>query len=137
MPTPIATITSDTIDELAIRAAVDAPECGAVVAFSGVVRNHDADRDVLSLDYEAHPDAEEVLAECCRAVGEETGLRVAAAHRVGHLAVGDVALYAAASAAHRREAFDACELLVERIKATVPIWKRQQLVDGQTEWVGL
>lgn len=137
MPTPPATITTDPIDEGAIRAAVDAPECGAVVVFSGVVRNHDADRDVLSLDYEAHPDAERVLAECCRSVGEETGLRVAAAHRVGQLAVGDVALYAGASAAHRREAFDACELLVERIKATVPIWKRQHLADGATEWVGL
>ncbi len=133
----IAFIATDEIDEGAIRAAVSAPESGAVVAFSGVVRNHDGGRTVTSLEYQAHPDAESILAECCRAVSEETGLKVAAAHRVGHLQVGDVALYAAASAAHRREAFDACELLVERVKATVPIWKRQFLVDGETEWVGL
>lgn len=133
----IAFIATDEIDEDAIRAAVSASESGAVVAFSGVVRNHDGGRAVTSLEYQAHPDAESILAECCRAVSEETGLKVAAAHRVGHLRVGDVALYAAASAAHRREAFDACELLVERVKATVPIWKRQFLVDGETEWVGL
>jgi molybdopterin synthase catalytic subunit len=78
-----------------------------------------------------------MLADVCLAVADETGLAVAAVHRVGHLTVGDVALYAAASAAHRKEAFAACELLVERIKATVPIWKRQFLVDGATEWVGL
>ncbi|HEU4849451.1 MAG TPA: molybdenum cofactor biosynthesis protein MoaE, partial [Terrimesophilobacter sp.] len=60
-----------------------------------------------------------------------------AIHRIGHLEVGDVALAAAASAAHRREAFDACELLVERIKSTVPIWKRQYFTDGHSEWVGL
>jgi len=133
----LATITTDAIDEGALRAAVAAPESGAVVTFAGVVRNHDGGRAVTSLEYQAHPDAERILAECCRAVSAETGLKVSAAHRVGHLQIGDVALYAAASAAHRREAFDACELLVERVKATVPIWKRQYLVDGETEWVGL
>lgn len=107
------------------------------MVFVGVVRNHDGGQSVLSLEYEAHPEAEDILAECCRSVSEQTGLLVAAVHRVGHLTVGDVALYAAASAAHRQEAFAACELLVERIKATVPIWKRQQLVGGATEWVGL
>lgn len=137
MPTAIAIITTEVIDESAIRAAVSAPESGAVVSFAGVVRNHDGGQSVLSLDYQAHPEAERILAECLRTVGEETGLAVAAAHRVGHLEVGDVALYAAASAAHRAEAFAACELVVERIKATVPIWKRQFLVDGATEWVGL
>lgn len=137
MPTPFATITADLINESIVRDAVSAPESGAVVVFAGVVRNHDGGQGVLSLDYQAHPEAENILAECCRTVAEETGLAVAAAHRVGHLVVGDVALYAAASAAHRKEAFVACELLVERIKATVPIWKRQQLVDGATEWVGL
>lgn len=137
MPTPFATITSDTIDEAAVRGAVESPESGAVVVFVGVVRNHDDGQSVRSLEYQAHPEAENMLADCCRAVADETGLAVAAVHRVGHLAVGDVALYAAASAAHRKEAFAACELLVERIKATVPIWKRQFLADGATEWVGL
>lgn len=137
MTATFATITSDAIDESAVRRAVGAPESGAVVIFVGVVRNHDAGQGVQSLDYQAHPEAERILAECCRTVAEETGLVVAAAHRVGHLQVGDVALYAATAAAHRAEAFAACELLVERIKATVPIWKRQYLNDGATEWVGL
>src|SRR5690554_7386775 len=101
----LATITTDAIDEGALRAAVAAPESGAVVTFAGVVRNHDGGRAVTSLEYQAHPDAERILAECCRAVSAETGLKVSAAHRVGHLEIGDVALYAAASAAHRREAF--------------------------------
>ncbi|QYH36726.1 molybdenum cofactor biosynthesis protein MoaE [Salinibacterium sp. M195] len=132
-----AVITNDEIDEAAIRRAVESVQSGAVVMFSGVVRNHDGGRDVQSLEYQAHPDAERFLAECCATVAAETGLSIAAAHRVGKLEVGDVALLAAVSAAHRREAFDACELLVERIKSTVPIWKRQSLASGTTEWVGL
>lgn len=137
MTEPLAVVTDAEIDEAAVRSGVESPASGAVVVFSGVVRDHDDGRDILSLDYQAHPDAQRILAECCAAVSEQTGLRVAAAHRVGHLEIGDVALYAAAAAAHRREAFDACELLVERIKSTVPIWKRQYFVGGQSEWVGL
>jgi molybdopterin synthase catalytic subunit len=133
----VAIITDAPIDEKAVLAAVESPASGAVVVFSGVVRNHDGGNDIRSLDYQAHPDAERILAECCAAVSAETGLAVAAAHRIGHLEVGDVALYAAVSAAHRREAFEACSLLVERIKSTVPIWKRQYLTDGASEWVGL
>lgn len=130
-------VTDQPIDDAAVRRAVESPASGAVVVFSGVVRNHDDGNDISSLDYQAHPDAERILLECCTTVSAETGLAVAAAHRIGHLEIGDVALYAAVSAAHRREAFDACELLVERIKSTVPIWKRQHLADGASEWVGL
>ena len=137
MATTAATITDAPIVEADIRAAVESAQSGAVVVFSGVVRDHDGGRGVLSLEYQAHPQAEQILAECCAAVSAETGLMVAASHRVGHLAIGDVALFAAASAAHRREAFEACELLVERIKTTVPIWKRQHFSDGASEWVGL
>ncbi len=133
----LAMITENAIDESEVRRAVEHPASGAVVIFSGVVRNHDGGQDILSLDYQAHPQAEQVLAECCATVSAETGLAVAAVHRVGHLEIGDIALSAAVSAAHRREAFEACELLVERIKSTVPIWKRQFFTDGESEWVGL
>ncbi|WP_343926840.1 molybdenum cofactor biosynthesis protein MoaE [Rhodoglobus aureus] len=133
----LAIITDAVIDESAIRRAVESPASGAVVVFSGVVRNHDGGESVRSLEYQAHPEAQNIFAECCASVAAETGLAVAAVHRVGHLEIGDVALSAAVSAAHRREAFDACELLVERIKLTVPIWKRQKREDGTTEWVGL
>ncbi|ROS76876.1 molybdenum cofactor biosynthesis protein MoaE [Cellulomonas sp. PhB143] len=136
----VSRVTQDVLDDAVARAvehAVSAPECGAVVTFRGVVRDVDDGRPVRDLDYEAHPDATAVLRACCAAVTAETGLRVAAVHRYGALTVGDVALVAAASAGHRREAFEACSLLVERIKAEVPIWKRQHFTDGPSEWVGL
>lgn len=132
-----AIVQSEPLDEAAVRAAVAAESSGAVVYFAGVVRDHDGGRGVRSLEYEAHPDAEAILARCCQQVSAETGLAVAAAHRTGHLSVGDVALAAAVSSAHRPEAFAACALLVERIKAEVPIWKRQHFADGVSEWVGL
>ena len=136
----VVRVTQDVLDDAvgrAVEAAVAAPECGAVVTFRGVVRDDDGGRAVVSLDYEAHPDATDVLRRVCAAVTAETGLRVAATHRYGHLVVGDVALVAAASAGHRKEAFEACSLLVERIKAEVPIWKKQQFTAGESEWVGL
>ncbi|WP_275006131.1 molybdenum cofactor biosynthesis protein MoaE [Promicromonospora iranensis] len=136
----VVRVTQDALDDAvgrAVEAAVAAPECGAVVTFRGVVRDDDGGRHVTSLDYEAHPDATAVLQKVCQVVATETGLRVAATHRYGHLEVGDVALVAAASAGHRKEAFEACSLLVERIKAEVPIWKKQQFTDGESEWVGL
>lgn len=113
------------------------PRNGALVTFRGIVRDHDHGESVSALDYQAHPDAARFLEEACATVAAETGLRIAAAHRVGALAVGDTALVAAAAAPHRAEAFAACERLVEIVKQTVPIWKRQHLAAGVTEWVGL
>lgn len=110
---------------------------GALVTFRGIVRNHDHGEAVSALDYSAHPDAQRFLEECCREVAASTGLRVAAAHRVGSLVVGDTALVAAVAAPHRAAAFEAAEQLVELIKKRVPIWKRQHLASGVTEWVGL
>lgn len=133
----VATITEEPIDEAAVRAAVGGDADGAVVIFCGVVRDHDAGRAVRSLDYRAHPDAERFLADIVERVAAETGQAVAAVHRVGDLVIGDIALYAAASAGHRAEAFAACERLVEEIKHGVPIWKRQHFDDGVSEWVGL
>ncbi|GAA1787180.1 molybdenum cofactor biosynthesis protein MoaE [Leucobacter iarius] len=137
MTLPFARITDAPIDEAAVRAAVEAAECGAVVMFHGIVRDHDGGRGVLALDYRAHPDAERFIAECVASEAAASGLRLAAVHRVGELRIGDAALVAAASAPHRAEAFAAIERLVERIKHQVPIWKRQHFADGVTEWVGL
>lgn len=140
MPVSTGSVTHDVIDAAAVaavEASVVAAECGAVVTFRGVVRDNDCDRGVVGLDYEAHPQAEELLARCCEDVARETGLRVAAVHRVGELRIGDVALVAAVSSGHRAEAFAACGALVDRIKAEVPIWKRQHFTDGVSEWVGL
>lgn len=133
----LALISAEPLDEAAIEDFVMTAGYGALVTFRGIVRDHDHGLAVSALDYQAHPDAVAFLERCCQVVADQTGLRVAAAHRVGSLVVGDVALVAAIAAAHRGEAFAACEQLVDLIKRDVPIWKRQHLADGATEWVGL
>ena len=131
-------IISDTaLDQQQIESFVLDSTHGALVTFRGIVRNHDHGEAVTALDYQAHPDAQGFLEECCREVAESSGLRVAAAHRTGSLTIGDVALVAAVAAPHRAAAFEATEQLVALIKQRVPIWKRQHLADGVTEWVGL
>jgi molybdopterin synthase catalytic subunit len=122
-------------------AAVDSVECGAVVSFSGVVRNHDGGRDVTRLSYSGHPTAERVMTDVVAGVVRDFAqgpatLRVWAAHRVGPLEVGEAALVCAVAAPHRQLAFAACAELVDRIKDQVPIWKEQFFTDGTVEWVG-
>jgi molybdopterin synthase catalytic subunit len=133
----LAIVTDAALDRAAIEAFVLAPANGAVVIFEGVIRDHDHGDDVSALDYEAHPDAEVFLREVCAEIAASSGLRVAAAHRIGHLVIGDVALIAAVAAPHRADAFAACGRLVDLIKERTPIWKRQHLADGVSEWVGL
>jgi molybdopterin synthase catalytic subunit len=118
-------------------AKVSHPGAGGVTTFLGVVRDVNEGRTVTLLEYEAYGSMAEaelsrILAEL---EAEVPGVRVAAAHRVGALAVGDVAVACAASAPHRDEAFRACRLLIDRIKARLPIWKREHGPDGPY-WVG-
>ena len=125
-------------------AAVESDTAGAVVSFSGVVRNHDGGKAVERLSYSAHPTAHQVMADVvARLVAEHAGdasatqpVRIWAAHRIGTLEIGDPALVCAVSAAHRGQAFAVCSELVDRIKAEVPIWKEQFFSDGTVEWVG-
>jgi len=117
--------------------AVADPAAGATVTFAGVVRDHDDGRGVSGLDYEAHPSAGTVVAQVAAEVAGHPGvIAVAVSHRYGSLQVGDIALAAAVSAAHRRSAFDACAALVDLVKQRIPIWKRQSFTDGTDEWVG-
>ena len=132
-----ALITEDVIDEAAVQAAVLSDTAGAVVMFHGIIRNHDGGQAVNSLDYSHHPEAQKFLENIIAEEETRTGLRLAAVHRVGSLSIGDAALIAASAAPHRKEAFAAIENLVERIKAEVPIWKRQHFTSGSSEWVGL
>ena len=132
-----AQISADPIDRVALETLVLSSSDGALVVFEGVIRDHDHGAAVSSLEYSAHPDAETFLATVCSELADSSGLSVAAAHRTGSLVVGDVALVAAVAAPHRAEAFALCAQLVDRIKSEVPIWKRQHLADGATEWVGL
>lgn len=133
----LARVSAEPVDVAAVEAAVLTEADGAVVTFRGVVRDADGGRSVSALDYSAHPEAERFLRESCERISAETGLAVAAVHRVGPLALGDVALAAAVAAPHRAEAFAACARLVDDIKSTVPIWKRQHYPDGVSDWVGL
>ena len=131
-------VTDQVLDPAAMAAEVDHPRCGAVVTFAGVVRNHDEGKDVSALSYSAHPSADAQL----RAVAEEMltvpGVHaIAVAHRVGDLAIGDVALAAAVAGEHRGEAFATLERLVEEVKKRVPIWKHQRFADGTMGWTGL
>ncbi|MDQ0028967.1 molybdenum cofactor biosynthesis protein MoaE [Arthrobacter bambusae] len=123
-------------------AAVESDTAGAVVSFSGVVRNHDGGKPVDRLSYSAHPTAYQVMSDVvARLVAEHSGeaaqpVRIWAAHRIGMLEIGEPALVCAVSAAHRGQAFAVCSELVDRIKAQVPIWKEQFFSDGTVEWVG-
>lgn len=111
---------------------------GAIVGFVGMIRDHDHGRQVRRLEYSAHPTAEQVMAEVLAEIAEQAvGVRaLAASHRIGVLHIGDAALVAAVAADHRREAFEACALLVDTIKARLPVWKHQFFADDTEEWVG-
>jgi molybdopterin synthase catalytic subunit len=109
---------------------------GAVATFAGVVRDHDHGRRVERLRYVAHPSAASVLDEIAAEVSRRFPVdAVAVSHRIGDLPIGGVALAAAVSSAHRREAFEAVSELVELIKHRLPVWKHQFLADGTDEWV--
>lgn len=122
------------VDEVAAVVATD--QDGAVVTFAGVVRDHDDGKGVTALHYERHPSAGDVIAEVAATIAtEHPEVRIAVLHRVGSLGVGDVALAAAVSSAHRGHAFAACGALIDLVKERVPIWKHQRFTDGSDEWV--
>ena len=123
------------VDE--VLAAVAHHSAGGQAVFVGTVRDDDAGRAVISLDYSAHPSAREVIRSLAAATADDPDvLRVAVLHRVGPLVVGDLAIVAAVSTAHRAEAFEHCRLLVDRVKHELPMWKLQRFADGSSEWVG-
>lgn len=118
-------------------AAVKRPSFGGIAVFLGTVRDHNEGQAVSVLEYEAYATmAEKELAAIADEIEREIpGVALAVLHRVGRLVVGDVAVICAAGAAHREEAFRACRELIERIKARVPIWKREH-GPGGVHWVG-
>ena len=131
-----AEVTSDVIDPAAHARDVARASAGAVVTFSGDVRDHDGGRAVLAIEYVAHPSAARVLAQVAADVAARTDVdALAVSHRLGALTVGDCALAVAVSAAHRAEAFAAAALLVDEVKRLLPVWKRQVFADGTDEWV--
>jgi MoaE-MoaD fusion protein len=121
-----------------VVAAVQGQGPGAVVTFSGAVRDQTQGRQVVQLDYEAYaPMAERKLREIAQeAAARWPRTQLAIHHRVGTLRPGELAVVIAAAAPHRKEAFLACEHALERLKQDVPIWKKEHFSDGQV-WVGL
>ena len=133
----LAAVGPAVIDPAEVAALVRRAAAGAVVTFTGVVRERDGEGTVTRLDYEAHPEAGRVLAQLLgRLADEQPAIEaVAACHRTGALRPGDVAFVAAVSAVHRREAFLACADVVDLVKAELPVWKRQHFSDGSVQWV--
>jgi molybdopterin synthase catalytic subunit len=132
----LVTVSPAALDMALHEAAVEHPRAGGRVVFCGVVRDLDEGRTVVELEYEGHPSAEGVLGEIAAEFGAQPEvLALAVSHRVGRLAIGDVALIAVVATQHRRAAFDICARFVDEVKARLPIWKRQVFADGTDEWV--
>lgn len=120
-----------------VFAAVGDPSAGGTALFVGTVRDHDGGAGVAGLGYSAHPTAEAELRRVAERVAADFPVRaLAAVHRVGELAVGDLAVVVAVSCPHRGEAFAACRRLIDDLKHEVPLWKHQTFTDGTQEWVG-
>jgi molybdopterin synthase catalytic subunit len=125
------------IDVEALRATLADPGCGGYAAFEGWVRDHNEGQRVRRLEYEAYEalavrEAERIVAEAVARFGVA---HAACAHRVGDLAVGELAVWVGVSAAHRDEAFRACRYIIDEIKHRLPIWKKEHYLDGDSGWV--
>ena len=138
-----ATVTESPLQLDELLDAVGSPAAGAVACFVGRIRDHDPEAagEVVALDYTYHPDAPAIIGQIAQRAAsrlDPSGLtRVAVAHRVGHLEVGDLALVACVSSPHRQLAFALCEALVEDVKRELPIWKNQLEADGRRVWSNL
>jgi molybdopterin synthase catalytic subunit len=120
-----------------VFAACQDAKAGGTVLFVGTVRDQDEDKQVTALEYSSHPSVEQTMREVLEKVAaEHPAIAIAALHRVGKLAIGDIAVVVGASAMHRGEAFAAGRQLIEDLKHKVPIWKLQTFADGTDEWVG-
>jgi len=130
-------ITDDVLDQRDVEALVAADDAGAIVTFTGTVRNHARGREVIALDYEAYaPAAEKQLGVIGVEVVERwPGMRIAIHHRTGYLEPGIASVVIACASSHRAEAFAAAAYAIDRIKEIVPIWKKEHYRDGST-WIG-
>jgi molybdopterin synthase catalytic subunit len=116
--------------------AVRDPAAGGIALFVGTVRAVDQEQAVEQLSYSSHPSALDRLTDVATRIADECDIvALAAVHRVGDLAVGDLAVVVAASAAHRAEAFEAGRRLIDELKSEVPVWKHQTYGDGDAIWV--
>jgi molybdopterin synthase catalytic subunit len=130
-------VTAEVIDPQEATAFVADPSAGAICVFVGTVRDHSSAGQVTGLRYEAWEElAERRLEKTATQMCERWSLcKVALLHRTGSLSVGEVSVVVACSAAHRSEAFEACRHGIERLKEDAPIWKKENLVSGESHWV--
>jgi molybdopterin synthase catalytic subunit len=128
-------LTRKPIDLLSLSRSVEAPAYGAIVTFTGHVRDNARGNRVLYLEYEGYePLAEKQLHKILREAEERWNVRCAASHRLGRLEIGECSVGLAVAAAHRAEAFEACHWLMDTLKETVPVWKRE-FFEGGAHWV--
>jgi len=133
---PLIQLTHTPLDRDALVAAVSHPSVGGIVVFEGVVRDHARGKRVRYLEYDVYEEMAQqqigtIIAEAQQRWGVE---RVAVAHRFGRLEIGETAVIIVVASPHRAEAFDACRYIIDTLKATVPIWKKEVATDGE-EWV--
>ncbi len=133
-----AWVTRDPVEPGDVLDRVGADEDGAVVLFLGVVRDHNEGTAVSGVTYDAYEEmATRVLAEIAGEAAERLGTdRVAVAHRVGELSIGEVSVAIAASSPHRAESFDAARYVIEEIKKRLPVWKKEHYADAESRWLG-
>lgn len=133
---PLIQITREPLDRDALVTAVTHPGAGGIVVFEGVVRDNARGKQVRYLEYDVYP---EMAIKQVRAIVAEAEQRwgarhVAVAHRVGRLEIGEASVIVAVATPHRAEAFEACRYIIDTLKATVPIWKKEVATGGE-EWV--
>ena len=125
------------LDVAVLRHALEDPSCGGFASFEGWVRDHNEGRAVARLEYEAYAElavreGERILAEAIERFGVR---RVRCVHRLGALALGELAVWIGVSSPHRGEAFAACRYIIDEVKHRVPIWKKEHYVTGDSGWV--
>src|ERR1700680_125062 len=133
---PLISITREPLERDALVAAVSHPSAGGIVVFEGVVRDHARGKQVRYLEYDVYPEMaiqqiRAIVAEAQQRWGVE---RVAVAHRIGRLEIGEASVIIVVATPHRAEAFDACRYIIDTLKTTVPIWKKEVATNGE-EWV--
>ncbi len=133
---PLIQLTRTPLDRDALVAAVSHPGAGGIVVFEGVVRDNARGKQIRYLEYEAYEEmAREQISKIIDEARQRWGVeRVAVAHRFGHLEIGEASVIIVVASPHRAEAFDACRYIIDTLKATVPIWKKEVATNGEA-WV--
>jgi molybdopterin synthase catalytic subunit len=133
---PVIKLTHEPLDRDALIAAISHSSVGGIVIFEGVVRDNARGKQVSYLEYDVYEEMAEkqirtIVAEAIQRWGVE---RIAVAHRFGRLEIGEASVIIAVASPHRGEAFDACRYIIDTLKTTVPIWKKEVATNGE-EWV--